>query len=371
MRIKDIFVDYARKHWRNSSITNIDINVKDRVLSLSGYQNKEKYKVAFFWRGRDLFFTHIFHENKKLCIFRNWVGREDLESAKIEELNIFESFNKLGFGEAKSKKSKFENIEDYINKDVTSFTNKKLEKKEVKKKQRLRDNILNDLSKLKAGLELASFVDNPDLESLNVIGKGRFKIKFYGLEGHYPKRDLIFEKVKQWKKSYLNLESRLEKIKEDLLIRPKIEYCLQDQLVRPIWITKKIKENELIKHKNYLQFNYKGYQCYLGRNSSENDYIRNKIAKKTDLWIHLDNFKSGHLFVRGERPKVDELCVLSSALVDLCKIDIKEFQIIYTEASNLKAIKGHRGAVRYKKEKRLLVYFDQDWRSKIELIEEI
>ena len=95
------------------------------------------------------------------------------------------------------------------------------------------------------------------------------------------------------------------------------------------------------------------------------------FAKKNDLWLHLDGHKSGHMFVKGDRePRMDELSVLGSALVDYSGLKIADIPLLFTQVKNLKGVKGVAGMVNYKKEKHLLVIYDAQWRQKVTAIDD-
>ena len=52
LRIHDRLVQFLRKNLKNSFIDKIEIDSKDRIISISTYEEK----IMFFWKGRELYF---------------------------------------------------------------------------------------------------------------------------------------------------------------------------------------------------------------------------------------------------------------------------------------------------------------------------
>lgn len=373
LRVKDTFVEYARKFWRSSTVTKVSKCNDDNALMWDAITREGSMKVFFFWRGRDLFFAQAFSKNDDAFLFRSWDGKVELDKSVYEDLGFKDVFVEIGFGEKIGTINNFD-IDSYLNNETGKSNSKIKQKKQLKKSIKLKEKLSRELNAIEKGIELISY-QNEKLDDVQSIGEGRFKISFIGIEGHYKKRDHLFSQVKKWKtskniilKKILELDRNTSnkgnpsQVKENAVIYNKI--------VSPIWgyqkVTKKVEKKE-----HYITFSYNDFMCFIGRNSGENDYLRSKVSQKKDLWVHVENMPSGHLYIRGGKPNLEDLRVLTSALIDLCNMKLQEIPIIFTLASNLKGLKGKKGAVTFKKEKRLTVQFDQQWRQKISGIDEI
>ena len=372
-RIQDKFLQFARKYWRGLRIKKVSVCEEDRVLELELFFKGGEGKLWFFWRGRDLFFSHLIVSGQQVDYFKSWVGKCKVHIESVRDISVAEVFEGLGFGEGRLKERSGDlNVETYFS---------QLEKRIIKKSQkdlsgdkvsRLRRKLESDLKRF----EVLPFLESQtkrDLTDLSKIGEGRFSVSFKGIEGHYKKREYLFDKIKKWKKSKSFLEKRLEALKPEK--KKKLEKVAKPDLgktIQPIW--KEVKAAQSItKGESFIKFSFKGVSCYLGRSAIENDFIRKEKASKDDVWLHLENYKSGHLFIKTEMSKLlpEEIAILASAMVELNGIDINEIPIIYTKVRFLKGVKGSPGMVNYKKEKHITVYFDQEWRQKLSGIEVI
>lgn len=371
LRVKDRYLEYARKHWRSATLTQIDCDKEDRVLCLKSRTKEGPCRTWFFWRGRDLFFAHAIVKAGKGHLHKSWEGTSFFAEDFFEKMTASFLFKDVGFGKEFSKKGSL-NIDHYletteIEKGKQAFINKK-----KKKRLKLKTNLESELLKIEKAFEINGWTEE-DLTDVQTIGKGRFKIDFFHTEGHFKKRGLIFQKLKQWKKSKEIIEQRMAELDEaSMSEEQELETVSFNRvkIISPIWSYNNQK-TEIHSKEHYVQFQYGSFLCFVGRDASENDYLRTKVAKKNDLWIHVDNAKSGHMFVRGGKPSIENFQVLASALVDLCRMTLEDIPLIFTEASNIKGVKGTRGMVTFKKEKRLTVFFDRAWRDKISGVQEV
>jgi len=350
-------------------ILDIENSLDDRVLRIKGVKESIIQEVIFFWRGRDLFFTHIKYLGSEIDVFRSWEGKVKESWSEESDIDFNLLFKGLGFAETKfGEKDQDFSFDDYLN----YGEGKETEEKSVKYSKKI-----NTLKKMKKELVLLNEVQdlrvwtNKNLEEVNSVGEGRFKVNFKGVEGHFKKRELLFDKIKSWEKSKKIVSERILKLeKESQQSNKKITSSIVDQkVIQPIWNYEK-KKTTIQGHQNYIEINYKNLKCYIGRRAQENDYIRKEFGKKEDLWLHLDGMKSAHMIVKldSQALEIQDFQILGSALVELTGSVIEEIPIVYTNVKNLKAVKGAPGKVTYKKEKHLKVYFDESWRQKLSII---
>ena len=370
LRVQDKFLQFARHYWRGLKIISCEVSSKDRVLIFKGIKENTLQEIYFFWRGRDLFFSHVKYLDSEIEVFRSWEGKvKELwdENMTLELENLFDD---LGYGEVDfGDKDNDLDISDYLVSDEEGEEEGRPAKGYQKR--------MKTLNKMKGELVLLNGVDNLkkyteiDLGDYKEVGEGRFRVNFKGLEGHFKKREYLFDKIKSWTKSRRMLQERIKKI-ENVEAEARVQKkSLGDQkIVQPIWKHEKTKSAVTAESK-YIKLNFRGVTCYLGRTATENDYIRKQFAKKEDIWIHLEGYKSGHMIVKSDNFTAgpEELTILSSALVELNGIEIQDLPIIFTQVKNLKGVKGTPGMVTYKKEKHLRLIFDKDWRQKLTVID--
>lgn len=377
MRVQDRFLQYVRKNWRGMRIKSVQVPVKDRLLEIKGSKGRDEIIIWLFWKGRDLYFADMIVESQKISLFQSWVGKSKHDSSLKKELDARRVFAELELRELEEgvgRQGVLE-IDSYLRRHGSEKKESNPNTKESKKLKKKLLRMKEDLKKFEV-LKFLEKKTNEDLESVKKIGEGRFSVSFRGLEGHYKKREYLYNKIKKWKKSKDSLEKRIdiltslsegpEKKKKEL----KEESKINQKIISPIWGNKK--ESKItVGQIRFVSFIYKDFKCFVGRRATESDAIRKEIAKKDDLWIHLDGHKSGHLFIKSEKdPNVEELTVLASALVDYSGLKLADIPILFTQVKNLKGVKGVPGMVNYKKEKQLLVIYDSQWRQKVTSIED-
>ena len=368
LRIQDKFLQYARKNWRGMQLNTIGCSTKDRVLSLEGRMGPYKQTAYFFWRGRDLFFANLRFNDHSGELFTSWEGKRKIDPVLIEKLGPADIFGELGFGEVefgqqKSKDFSFSSYLDQFSSDEQSEVRKSKDLKTLTKMK-------EELKRFKS-LEVLERFKTQDLESINSVGEGRFKVRLNGLVGHYKRREYLFDRLKLWKKSEARLLERIAVLENRLAAKtdkPIVEKRFKT--VQPIWKVEK-KKNDIITQSSHIEFYYGDWRCFLGRTAQENDYIRKEKAKKEDWWLHLEDLKSGHMIIKtqGKTLNPDDLSTLGSALIELCGLDYSDIPLIFTQVKNLKGIKGVPGSVNFKKEKHLKVIFNPSWRQKLTSIE--
>ena len=368
LRTQDKFLQFARKYWRGMRVLSVHSSEIDRIVRIDALKEGTQLWVWLFWRGRDLFFAHRHDKEGHIEIFKSWVGFSKVAKEINLEFDESELFGELGYGTVKERKKEGDlSIKSYF----SSFKPTETPKIPLKKINNTRLKIEEDLKKF----EILKYLEKQtkiDLTEVNKIGDGRFSVSFRGLEGHFKKREHLFNKIKKWKKSEEFLRNRLAGLRVEEKSNPKKNTPASvGKTVQPIW--KLDKKKQLISSlPKFIKFSYKTWTCYLGRTAIESDQIRKEIAKKEDWWLHLDGHKSGHMFLKSNDivPNPIDLGILGSAMVELNGLSLTEIPLIFTKVKNLKGVKGVAGMVNYKKEKHMVVYFDQEWRQNLTSIEE-
>ncbi len=94
---------------------------------------------------------------------------------------------------------------------------------------------------------------------------------------------------------------------------------------------------------SYMQFNYKNFDIFVGKNNIQNDKLTFSVAHKTDLWFHVKNAPGSHTILRTNNITVTEdvieyaaaLAAFYSKLSSSPKVEVD-----YTEVKNVKKIPG-------------------------------
>ena len=120
------------------------------------------------------------------------------------------------------------------------------------------------------------------------------------------------------------------------------------------------KEKAKIKNLPYHEFEYEGWQIFIGRNAKANDELTLKVANKDDLWLHAKDVAGSHVIIR-QKPgqnfptKVIETAAALAAANSKRKTD-SLCPVIYTLKKFVRKMKGApAGQVIVEKEEVVLV----------------
>ena len=377
MRCKDQYLEYLRKHLRNKVLSSIEIDEDDRAVLIKsdGFSSCEYF--SFLWKARKLFFLHLKNDINSHEIFRSWSGKKIINPYPFKD-NEFHLFNEVGRRDLIKKDIKKcqTDIEGYINhfsgydKDLESSKTKK-QKKLNRKKEKIEKDLIKMNSWDLIWNQLQS--DEVSLEKVLLFERPGIKIRFNSEQSYYEKKSVIFDKVKRFKKNKIILFERLEVVISEIerikknhanletnLTPVKIEWCTFKKAVQ----TSGVNKTDLIR-----EYKYQNIKVGVGLHAQGNDFLRNKWSTKNDWWFHLDGLTSSHIVVRGIDSvgdlDLDFLSVLGSILRESSSFEGDQIPLLFTQVKNLKSVTGNAGSVRFKKEKRILVYFDTYWRKKI------
>lgn len=81
-----------------------------------------------------------------------------------------------------------------------------------------------------------------------------------------------------------------------------------------------IKRRQKLKKKkesssDYIEYQKDGFKIYLGRNNRENDFLTHKIAKKDDMWFHVQGIPGSHVIVKTDGEVVPESVINYAAKI--------------------------------------------------------
>lgn len=251
---------------------------------------------------------------------------------------------------------------------------KNIQKRIDKKKKNKIKNIEKDIEKLSKHQDLYSIAaDHQALANQEVVELKEIKIKFKKNQTVYQKADQIYEKGKRFKSALSLQHKRLEEAQDKLKKNPNI----QSFEIKPDslhWILPGAKKTIAVKNNNKFGPKYEtfslssGALIAIGLDAQSNDYLRKEWANKDDLWVHIESEPGSHLFYRSKQvPDQDTWELIGSVLRDYSKITFTMVSLIWTQVRYLRAVKGQAGLIRFTKEKRITINYNDQWRNLLAL----
>jgi predicted ribosome quality control (RQC) complex YloA/Tae2 family protein len=231
---------------------------------------------------------------------------------------------------------------------------------------RKRKKIIDDLNRV---MVIPKLIDITNMENIGELPpKNKIdgvKLNFREKE-HFKRRDEVFTKIKKLKKAKGILELRLKDTELSLTNFKDIVEINNLKPVNPVWRTQKnIKEPTITTEKSYKLFINEEYKMGIGTSAVGNDQLRSEWAKKTDFWFHLDGDRSPHIILKMNNSVLSQeaLTLVASAMGEFSQFNYEEVNLVYTQVKNLKGVKGSAGTVIFKKEKRIRVQVNSNWRD--------
>jgi len=395
LRRKDVLLDYFRKYLLGSSLLEIKLDDKDRILTFIYQKWGQKNYFSFFWKGRETFFAHYFYDNNEPFLNKSWEAkiipsREALDiNDFLDEFNELERINlaekSLVFQDDSSNLLKMtEQISEYLDLKVTPAGNtpsKKQQNKDTRKAQFIEEDLLKvsrwKLLQEKMLLDMNYF---PRTEELSLL-----KIKIpKDLTTLEQKRNSLFTKLKRWKGVEELLQNRLKNV----FIKPSSQgvslWKDATPIIHPFWgkLEKNKTQSKLessIQKKSQAIADALFYQLpsnqkiAFGKRAKANDELRSKWASKEDWWFHLDGYPSSHAYLKNSGAgthlmQPDLLSLIGSALLEISGLSGSEGTVLYTQVKNLKSVKGSPGLVIFHKEKRFYFLKTPSWSSLLQKI---
>lgn len=379
-RIRDQFLEYLRKHFNGAVLKSIELEKNDRIVHF--YTKREEDEIfTFFWKGRELFFSHLYPNVKGYELFTSWKGKIDGLSLSFEQakLKLVEVYDECGRSKTEATPNEIRNLDFDINEYETrlgAMSSKSIKKKEKFVKRKV-ENIEGDLRRVEKKEALLKLLSDqswtiPSGYKISIEG---IKFKFESHLSEWGKRDIVYEKIKAFKRAEVILKKRLVEAKiecEKLVSGQELEKIQLPPTISPIW--NNVKKKMITSDEGILLYEYRlksGKKFAVGTKDTANDYLRSKWANKEDLWFHIESYPSAHLIVKVDsisQLTEDELSIIASCLVFHSSLNLDNPTLVFTQVKNLKGIKGQRGGVTMKKQKYLSVSVQKDWKERIALI---
>ena len=364
LRVQDRLLDYVRKYLVGTRLGKMEVDDKTMVSLLHFKTEHTDNSFLFGYKERQLFFA----KQTKDEIYTSWNG----ETVKSD--NILSLVDPFGPDKAQNSSQKVAMIEDYLKAEQKKVSGQPVQKKKEKFLSRKIDNITHDLEEVKnwSLIEDDLKEERIDLsaDELKIHGQ---KIKLYGMNSPWLKRDVIFKKIKKLKKAEEILTTRLSESQEEFenVKRGDFEFeVTKEKVIQPLWITHASKQSKSQNSEyNIKNFKLKNLTGVIALDAASNDYIRT-ICSKDHYWFHIENYPGSHCIVKTDdfsKLSLDDLAAIASLLRDYSRLEIREIPVLYSQLKNVKGMKGVKGEVIIKKPKHLRCLYI-DWKEIISIL---
>ncbi len=275
----------------------------------------------------------------------NWLYNKTVRSFYFEKEKA-EGINKL--------KQKIKKSESYISK-----TNTKLSQVEnARSPDEVANILMANLNSLQTGLSKAVlhdfYTDKPIEIKLNreLSPQKNAESLYRKAKNRHQEIDTLKENIKVKEKLIDKLSRQILHLQEINDVKELRRYLKDHGLGK--------KEKAKIENLPYHEFEYEGWQIFIGRNAKANDELTLKVANKDDLWLHAKDVAGSHVIIR-QKPgqnfptKVIETAAALAAANSKRKTD-SLCPVIYTLKKFVRKMKGApAGQVIVEKEEVVLV----------------
>lgn len=129
-----------------------------------------------------------------------------------------------------------------------------------------------------------------------------------------------------------------------------------------LWELGYIKKNKALKQQKTMPYHYRssdGFEIYVGKNNSQNDYLTTKFAVSSDVWMHTKNIPGSHVIIKSRNGNVSDTALVEGAKLAAFYSKAKNstnVPVDYTEKKNVKKPSGAKpGMVIYYTNKTIYV----------------
>lgn len=144
---------------------------------------------------------------------------------------------------------------------------------------------------------------------------------------------------------------------------------IREELQEQGYLKKRVDKNKKKKVTNKptpeLYFSSDGTEILVGRNNKQNDYLTNKLAKKSNIWLHTKDIPGSHVVIKDDYPSEQTLFEAAQLAANYSKSkQSSTVPVDYTQVKNVKKPSGAKpGFVIYEKQKTLYVTPDDAYLS--------
>lgn len=183
-------------------------------------------------------------------------------------------------------------------------------------------------------------------------------------------REIVTEQLKECleEKSYLdtvlfNLDSALDISSIDEI---------RQELYELGYIKKRRLSGKVQKSNPYHYRSSDGFDIYVGKNNTQNDYLTLKFAVASDIWMHTKNIPGSHVIIKSKGGSVSDDALMEGAMLAAYHSKAKSSATVpvdYTERKNVKKPSGAKpGMVIYYTNKTIYVTPDESKINRLEMI---
>ncbi len=104
---------------------------------------------------------------------------------------------------------------------------------------------------------------------------------------------------------------------------------------------KKIKEK---KSKPLLYISSDGYEMYVGKNNTQNDYLTTKFAEKLDIWCHIKDDAGSHVIIRNKGTIIPDNTIYEACMLAGYYSKSKDGSLVPIDYTEVKYVKKPNGS---------------------------
>lgn len=151
----------------------------------------------------------------------------------------------------------------------------------------------------------------------------------------------LFKNAKKLKQKALNIHLQRINLEEKLEFLQHLKTLIQNTSsifeLEVLMPKKEKKEHKIEQNLGVASFYFKEFKILVGKNEKANEYLL-KNAKKDDLWLHIKDFASPHVFIVANKLKInDELIEFGAKLcVNFANLQKGNYTIDYTQRKFVK-----------------------------------
>ncbi|OQA79452.1 MAG: hypothetical protein BWY30_00035 [Tenericutes bacterium ADurb.Bin239] len=154
--------------------------------------------------------------------------------------------------------------------------------------------------------------------------------------------EILFKRAKKIKKSEEILNQKINQTRERINYLESIESHLQNlndageiyQIYEELNLFKRRDKRQVISKLNPYVISHENIDILFGKNNKQNDYLTFKIAKKTDIFMHIKNMPGSHIIIRDESPSKNVLEFAGMLSLFLAKK--VDGEVLFTPIYNIK-----------------------------------
>lgn len=146
---------------------------------------------------------------------------------------------------------------------------------------------------------------------------------------------------------------------------------IREELQEQGYLKKRVDKNKKKKMTNKptpeLYFSSDGTEILVGRNNKQNDYLTNKLAKKSNIWLHTKDIPGSHVVIKHDHPSEQTLFEAAQLAANYSKSKHSStVPVDYTQVKHVKKPNGAKpGFVIYEQQKTLYITPDDTYLSKL------